>query len=199
VVTERRPSGNQVGMQAVARLDAPPTAEPMRPLDFEQVYETYFDFVALTLRRLGVSPQTLDDALQEVFIVVHRRLGEFEGRSTLKTWLTRVALNVAADHRRLVQRKGGHEELPDTLADVSTRDPHQSAEHAEAIARLYRTLEKLDIDHRTVFVLVELEQMTAPEIAEVLGVKLNTVYSRLRVARERFQAALEQLEGSSRE
>ncbi len=197
-MTESQAPGNQGHMQAVARLEPSPTAASATPPSFEQVYDTSFDFVAVTLRRLGVPAQTLDDALQEVFLVVHRRLSEFEGRSSLKTWLTRIAINVASDHRRLVKRKGGHEELPETLADQSTRDPHQSAEHAEAIERLYRTLEKLDPDHRTVFVLVELEQLTAPEIAEVLGVKLNTVYSRLRVARERFQAALDELDGRPR-
>lgn len=197
MVTESGLTGNQSAMQAAARLDAhPPGAQP---LTFEYVYDTYFDFVAVSLRRIGVPAANLDDALQEVFIVVHRRLGEFEGRASLKTWLTRIAVNVAADHRRLVKRKGGHEELPETLIDQKTPDPHQSAEHAQAISQLYRVLGQLDDDHRTVFVLVELEQMTAPEIAEILQLKLNTVYSRLRVARERFQAAVDQLDGRSHE
>ncbi len=191
-MTEMKGSGNQSAMLA-ARSE--PTSTARVPVvavpSFIEVYDTMFDFVAVSLRRLGVPPANLDDAAQEVFMVVHRRLGEFEGRSTLKTWLTRIAVNVAADHRRLTRRKGGHDELPETLVDGQTRDPHQQAEHAESIARLYRLLATLDDDHRTVFVLVELEQMTAPEIADVLQVKLNTVYSRLRVARERFQAALD--------
>src|SRR5882724_509457 len=67
---------------------------------FSAIYDAYFDFVWRSLRRLGVPEATLDDAAQDVFVVVHRRLPEFEARSTVKTWLFGIVLRVVATHRR---------------------------------------------------------------------------------------------------
>jgi RNA polymerase sigma-70 factor, ECF subfamily len=92
-------------------LHRPPTAPT-----FEEVYDEYFAFVWRCLRRLGVSPAAIDDAVQEVFIVVHRRLGEFEQRSSLKTWLFGIAFRVAGAHRRAAQRRGEPEPLSSQLA-----------------------------------------------------------------------------------
>jgi len=71
---------------------------------FAQIYEEYFAFVWRSLRALGVSRSALDDATQDVFVVVHRRLSDFEGRSSLKTWLFGIACRVAANHRRSRER-----------------------------------------------------------------------------------------------
>ena len=160
--------------------------------DFAALYEAHFDHLALTLRRVGVREAQLDDALQETFMVVHRRLHEFEGRSALKTWLTGIALLVASNFVRATQRLNAATATdvdPDTT--FGNADPQRAAEHSEAVRRLYALLNQIDLEHRVVFVLAELQQMTAPEISEAISVKLNTVYSRLRVARERFQAALD--------
>jgi RNA polymerase sigma-70 factor (ECF subfamily) len=156
---------------------------------FELVYNDYFDFVWRSLRRLGVPEASADDALQDVFVVVHRRLGEFGGRSSLKTWLFGIALRVTSDYRRRARRKGGHEPLDEAVIDPAP-GPQEKAVNAEMLGLLDRALEALDDDRRAVFVLAELEQMSAPEIAEALGVKLNTVYSRLRLARQDFERAL---------
>jgi RNA polymerase sigma-70 factor (ECF subfamily) len=158
-------------------------------VSFELVYNDYFDFVWRSLRRLGVPEASVDDALQDVFVVVHRRLGEFGGRSSLKTWLFGIALRVTSDHRRRVRRKGGHEPLDEAVADPAP-GPQEKMANAERLSMLDRALDALDDDRRAVFVLAELEQMSAPEIAEALGVKLNTVYSRLRLARQDFALAL---------
>lgn len=154
---------------------------------FEEAYEQLFDFVWRSLRRLGVPPAAVDDALQDVFVVVHRRLAEFEGRSSLKTWVFGIALRVARDHQRTARRKGGHEPLDPRIPDESP-GPVESLARAEAMRELDRILATLDEDKRTVFILAELEQMTAPEIAEALGINPNTVYSRLRAARRAFDA-----------
>lgn len=156
---------------------------------FDEVYDSHFDFVWRNLRRLGVPRSAIDDAAQDVFLVVYRRLAGFEGRSSLRTWLAGIALRVASDHRRLVRRKGTHEPLSDGHADPSP-GPEEMAARGEAGDVLHALLERLDDDKRAVFVLAELEQMTAPEIAEALGVGLNTVYSRLRLARQRLEEAL---------
>lgn len=158
-------------------------------VSFELVYNDYFDFVWRSLRRLGVPEASADDALQDVFVVVHRRLGEFGGRSSLKTWLFGIAMRVTSDHRRRVRRKGGHEPLDEAVADPAP-SPQEKAANAEMLSLLDRALDALDDDRRAIFVLAELEQMSAPEIAEALGVKLNTVYSRLRLARQDFERAL---------
>ncbi|HEU4407494.1 MAG TPA: sigma-70 family RNA polymerase sigma factor [Polyangiaceae bacterium] len=168
-----------------ARVEAPPAAGGV---PFELVYNDYFDFVWRSLRRLGVAESSVEDALQDVFVVVHRRLDEFGGRSSLKTWLFGIALRVTHDHRRRVRRKGGHEPLDEAVADPAP-GPQERAANAEMIGLLDRALDALDDDRRAVFVLAELEQMSAPEIAEALGVKLNTVYSRLRLARQDFERA----------
>lgn len=161
-------------------------------LAFDAVYEEWFDFVWRSARRLGVDEPAVDDVTQDVFLVVHRRLSDFEGRSSLKTWLFSITLRVVSDWRRTRRRKGGLSPLPDddALADRQSIEPGRVLEKAEAVRLLYKLLDELDDEKRAVFVLAELEGQTAPEIAASLGVPVNTVYSRLRVARERFEAAL---------
>ncbi len=158
--------------------------------EFTTVYEQHFDFVWRSVRRLGVPQRSLDDAVQDVFIVVHRRLSTFEGRSTLKSWLFGIARRVAKDHRRRISRKERDEPLPPAVQDPRGSTPMQEAEKSEAIRLLHELLSSLGDDKREVFILAELEQMTAPQIAESISVNLNTVYSRLRAARRAFDAAL---------
>lgn len=156
---------------------------------FEAIYEAYFDYVWRSLRRLGVPESSVDDAAQDVFVVVHRRLADFEGRSSIKTWLFGIALRVARTHRRRVSRKGHHDPLPTDLVSAGG-GPDSEFEKRRAAAFLAAFLDSLDDDKRAVFVLAEIEQMTAPEIEQALGVKLNTVYSRLRAARKAFDTAV---------
>ena len=179
-------------MQTAAATEPASGEQPgaaLGPPAFDALYDTYFDFVWRSVQRLGVAPANCDDAVQDVFIVVHRRLAEFEGRSSVKTWLFGIAIRVASDHRRLLRRKGGHELLEDNIADRAA-SPMETAANVEAMRTLQQLLEQLDDDRRAVFVLAELEQMTAPEMSEALGVNLNTVYSRLRAARQDFEKAV---------
>jgi RNA polymerase sigma-70 factor (ECF subfamily) len=164
--------------------------------DFEAVYDENFDFVWRNMGRLGVPPAAVEDAAQDVFVIALRRLGDFEGRSSVKTWLFGIALRVAKDHRRAARRKRSHglvaEDEGDTaaVADVSAESPLESAERTEAMARFYEILAELDEERRAVFILAELEQMSAPEIAEAVGLNVNTVYTRLRAARREFNEAV---------
>lgn len=159
--------------------------------DFAAVYESEFAYVWRNLRRLGVSDAQLDDATQDVFLVVHRRLGDFESRSKIRTWIFGIVLRVASTYRRTAQRRRT-EPLDEHVAE-STLSTEDLTERAEAGRLLRRLLDVLDDDRRAVFVLAELEQMTAPEVSAALGVNLNTVYSRLRSARRDINAALERL------
>jgi len=157
---------------------------------FAEVYDECFDFVWRNIRRLGVPEAQVDDAVQEVFVVVHRRLGEFVPRASLRTWVCAIVTRVASDHRRAVRRKSPNADPSvdaDSLPDERGGDPHDSAVRAEGVRRLHRLLDELGDDKRTVFVLAELEQLSAPQIAEALGQNVNTVYARLRAARREFE------------
>ncbi|MCU0696034.1 MAG: sigma-70 family RNA polymerase sigma factor [Myxococcaceae bacterium] len=166
-------------------LTAKPDSETaLRQADFDRLYDAHAPFVWKTLRGLGVSRADIDDAAQEVFLTVYRKLGRFEGRSSLRTWLCGIAVGVARNHTRKARRRtDANETLPAPGAS-------RPAEAAEALDLVSRCLDELDEPLRMVFVLAELQQLTAPEIAEVLGANVNTVYSRLRLARERFEASV---------
>lgn len=169
-----------------------PAPDAGSPPTFDDVYAQYFDFVWRTCRRLGVGPGAIDDVCQEVFVVVHRRLAEFEGRSTTRTWIFGILLNVIRAHRRGIRRKSpthaSRESLidPDDLHDPGG-SPHRYAERAETAALAASFLERLDEDKRIVLVLAEIEEMTVTEISKCLDININTVYARLRVARQQFR------------
>lgn len=153
---------------------------------FEEIYEEHFDFVWRSVRRLGVQEASVDDAVQDVFVVVHRRSAEFEGRSSLRTWIFGIVVHVARAYRRRRTLEPASD--PDEVMAPIAHSPHARAEAAEAMRLLYDVLDTLDDERREVFVLVELSEMTAPEAAQALGLKINTVYSRLRAARHDFDA-----------
>jgi RNA polymerase sigma-70 factor (ECF subfamily) len=162
-------------------------------LTFAAVYEEHFPFVWRSVRRLGVSGSVVDDIVQEIFVIVHRRLGSFEARSSVKTWLFGIVRRVVRDHRRTLRRKspwGAGAADVEAVAAADAQGPHEQAAQAEAARVLHEVLDELDDEKREVFVLAELEQMTAPEIAAAVSVPLNTVYSRLRIARQEFEGAV---------
>ena len=158
---------------------------------FEAVYRAYFAYVWRTLRRLGVREADSLDATQEAFLVVYRRLSEFEGRAKLSTWLFRICLNVASDHTRRahVRREVLEGADFDALSHPSSRADAGATFH-EDLARLERALLNLSLDERAVFVLFELDGATTTEIASSLELPLGTVYSRLRRARQIFMDAV---------
>jgi RNA polymerase sigma-70 factor, ECF subfamily len=152
---------------------------------FERIYRENFDFVFRNIRRAGVADAQADDAVQEVFLVVLRRLSDYRIGSDPKAWLFAIIARVASNHRRSQQRRlrlGALAEDP----SVSGAGPFDPTDRATDVRLLHDFLNVLGEDQRNVFILAELEQMTAPEIAAALDVKLNTVYSRLRVAREKL-------------
>ncbi len=167
--------------------------------DFRAMYDAHVDFVWRNLRRLGVSEADIDDRTQEVFVVAHRRLAEFQERGHgPRAWLFQIVLRVASDWRRHRRR---HPEDADGGAagerEAFEADQSASAERREALERLDAALATLDVGKRAVLVLHEVEEMTAPEIAESLDIPVNTVYSRLRVARVDLERALRAQERTS--
>ncbi|HTQ04352.1 MAG TPA: sigma-70 family RNA polymerase sigma factor [Polyangiaceae bacterium] len=159
---------------------------------FQVLYERHFDFVWRTLRHLGVREADLSDACQDVFIVVHRRFPSFESRGKVSTWLFQICLNTARDRRRRVHART--EVLGDEAIEHAAGtavDPFSEGEREDKLALFESALRNMDFDQRAAFVLFEIEGMTGPEAAAILGVPLGTAYSRLRLARRAFVAAVE--------
>ena len=187
VLASVRPSSQQFAPEAAAVSIG---SEATKELNVAALYTEYFDFVWRSVRRLGVRPSQLEDAVQDVFVVVQRRLSDFEGRSSVKTWLFGIALRVAKDYRqRAAKRCVELVEFDDTVVGKH-RDPQQAALETEAAQVVQSALERLSEERRVVFIMAELEDFTAPEIAESLGLGINVVYSRLRLARRDFGRAL---------
>lgn len=160
------------------------TVLPGARLDFRSVFTEHYAFVGRTLAHFGVPASALDDAAQEVFAIVHRRLADYDGNSSMRSWLWGIARRVAASMQRGRLRAQRRLEVVKPPDDAPF--PDAELERRDLIAVVEACLERLDEPLREVFVLTELEEFSAPEIAEALGIKLNTVYSRLRTARERF-------------
>ena len=159
---------------------------------FRVIYDREVAFVWRNLKRLGVAEADVDDKTQEVFVIAHRRFAEFQDRGFgARAWLFQIALRVASEARRHRRR---HPEDPDggLASERVSTPPDQATGLAlrEEMQRLDRALDGMDIDRRAVLVLHEIEEMTAPEIARILGISPNTVYSRLRVARAELDLAL---------
>jgi len=167
--------------------------------DLATVYEAHFRYVWRCLRSLGVRDSQLDDALQDVFLVVQRKLADFDGGAELRTWLYAIALRIARKYRERRQREPASLDEPSDPAPGPEPALTGSAEGAllsnERLALAHAILATLSDDQREVFVLARVEQMSAPEIASVIGIPLNTVYSRLRAARLAFEAEIARLRG----
>jgi RNA polymerase sigma-70 factor (ECF subfamily) len=157
---------------------------------FSQFYERYFDFVWRTVRFLGAPPESTDDAVQDVFLVAYRRLADFEARSAPRTWLFAIALRVLSDYRRSQKRRLRLLTQATTLPREPSPNPLERALNTELQRALIAAIDSLPEEQRAVFVMTELEDMSAPEIASALQVKLNTVYSRLRAARREMARML---------
>jgi RNA polymerase sigma-70 factor, ECF subfamily len=164
---------------------------------FEAVYQAHVDDVWRATRRLGVDDASREDVVQEVFLVVHHKLASFERRASLRTWLYAITLHVVRNHRRSRRRKpldvGEGAAIALENAPISDRQrPDVLAERHQASVTLHDLLEQLPETLRETLVMSELEGMTGPEIAEVAGIKLATAYGRIRTARGRFDAALQE-------
>lgn len=152
----------------------------------------HFDFIWRSLRRFGLSEDRADDAAQQVFLVASNKLDVIEpGRE--RSFLFGTALRVASDIRRSAayRREIPHADAGDDLAGGPR--PDELVEQKDARAMLDRILDTMDLEIRTVFVLYEIEEMTTAEIAELLEIPSGTAASRLRRAREEFNARLDRM------
>jgi RNA polymerase sigma-70 factor (ECF subfamily) len=151
----------------------------------KQVFSQHANFVWRSLRRLGVAPADVDDALQEVFLVVFRRIIEYEDRGLIRPWLFTISRQVASHYHRGNKRTGVQQQGL-VFASVETNaEEFLARREAEEVVRSF--LNELDEPQRIVFYLSDIQGMTAPEVAEATGVNLTTVYARIRLARKRFE------------
>jgi RNA polymerase sigma-70 factor (ECF subfamily) len=153
-----------------------------------EVYREHCDFVWRVAGRLGVGNEARDDVVHNVFLVVHRRLRDFDSGRALRPWLVGITRRVVADYRR--GRVRARERLRLVAAPAPPPSPEDHAARSQAAAMVRDFLDRIEPDQAMAFMLADVEGMTAPAIAEALGVKLPTVYSRLRLAREKFERVI---------
>jgi RNA polymerase sigma-70 factor (ECF subfamily) len=159
-----------------------------------RIFSDQADFVWRSLRRLGVPIADVDDALQEVFLVVYRRIADYEDRGFMRAWLFSISRQVSSHYHRGVKRT--EERHRGLVPDVAEPDVEELVARREAEQLVNGFLEELHEPQRSVFYLSDIEGLSAPEIAAALDVNLNTVYGRLRKARKRFEVvALRAREG----
>lgn len=161
---------------------------------FADIYKTYFHFVWSITRCLGVDRAEQDDVVQEIFVIIYKRLDTVEQPESLRSWIYGIIRRTACRYHRAKRTRlintGAMELEPESL-QPEWCTPQEIAEQSEQVRLIWSFLEKLDAPKREVFMLTELEEMTAPEIAAAIGVPLNTVYSRLRAARQELDEALQ--------
>jgi len=187
--TDDSPSRGSAGLGSdSARIAERPTAVP----GFRSLYENYFDFVWTCTRRLGVPVDAIDDVVQEIFIVVHARLPTVERPASLRSWLYSVVRRTVSTYHRSRHARAAretHQPSADAQASPMQPSPLDLAVLSDELKLLWRLLDEIDGRKREVLVLAEIEQMTMPEIAQAVGIPLNTAYSRLRAARQEFNEA----------
>jgi RNA polymerase sigma-70 factor, ECF subfamily len=168
---------------------SPPSLEIVSPaptgegLTLGEVYRVHQGFVWRSLYHLGVARAQVDDAVQDVFLVVHRRLADYDGRTGLRNWLYGIARRVGSQYRRGAERSAQRLRV---VPPSDANDPGDGA-RLEAAQLVRQFLAELDDEKREVYLLAELEGMSATEVAETLELNVNTVYARLRAARIRFE------------
>jgi RNA polymerase sigma-70 factor (ECF subfamily) len=182
--------------EATQRLRRVTTAGSAPELDsiaerFSQLYEDHFAFVWRSARYLGEPEASLDDAVQDVFLVAYRRFQDFEARSTPRTWLFAITMRVVSDHRRSRRRKVRLLDLVKRVLPSAIATPYEQVVHAAEGRVLLDALQALSEEQRTTYIMADLADMSAPEIATSLDVNLNTVYSRLRAARRELSRLME--------
>jgi len=172
------------------------TDSPSRPpcasvfsVDFKNVFETYESYVTRVLRRLGVSSSDCNDVRQDVFVVVHRKLSEFDGRAPMRSWIYGICTRAASTYRRSARVR--FEEMRDECPELNIAASQDTRlETIQTLACVQAILRELDDDKRVVFVLHELEGLPMSEVAHALGCPLQTAYSRLHAARKTMKDAI---------
>ncbi len=159
-----------------------------------EAFQREFDYLARTLRRLGVSPEDVEDLAHEVFLVLRRTWQEYDPERALKPYLFGIAFRVAASHRRKYWR-----EVPFATIEGQDRAPYPDEVLAanQARALVLAALEKIPLKRRAVLIMHDLDEVPVQEIATTLSIPLFTAYSRLRKARRELETAVTSIQKRS--
>ncbi len=170
------------------------------PRDFRALYEAEFSYVWNSLRRLGAPPAHIEDLAHDTFVTAWRRMGDYDPSRPIRPWLFGIAFRVASDFRKRAfqQREVPDENLDKVDAEDDRASPVDHVAAREARELVMRALESMPVERRAVFVMHELDGHAAPEIADAMSIPLNTAYSRLRLARQDFAAAIKRIQASER-
>ncbi|PCC73972.1 RNA polymerase sigma-70 factor, ECF subfamily [Nannocystis exedens] len=152
-----------------------------------ELFREHYEFVWRLTGRLGVPAAVVDDAVQDVFVVLHQRRHEFAVRGSVRALLYGITRRVA---RRYRERAARHVELVDDPREPAGPGLDEELARRQAAAVLRDALAGIDEDKRMAFVLADIEGLPMPEVAECLEINLNTAYSRVRVARQLLQRAI---------
>lgn len=172
-------------MQVEMAVTPDPDAAPACPIDAEALYRAHAPFVASFLRHMGTAESDLDDHLQDVFVIAHRKGGYQPGPAAPRTWLASLAFRVVVARRRARARRPTSTALVEALPDDSQR-PADVLEARRSLRRVQAALEQLTLEQRAAFILFEIEGESCERIAAIWEVPVGTIYSRLHHARKRF-------------
>jgi RNA polymerase sigma-70 factor (ECF subfamily) len=161
-------------------------------LDFRTMFELEMGYVMRTLRRLSVAPGDVEDMAHEVFLAAHGQLDRYDPSRPLKPWLFGFAFRIASHYRRKAKRETPLLDVDEVRDAGDAPDALLDKERKRRI--VLGALDSIELSRRAVFVLHELDGFTCQEIAKSLDVPIGTVYSRLRLAREDFSAAIHRLQ-----
>lgn len=174
-----------IARQHAGAAPAPHTAAGAK--EFRALYDAHFSFVWRTLMHFGVPEAAAEDAAQEVFVTLYRRLDDYDGETPLRSWLWGICRHVARGEWRGRVRAERREEA--ARGPAPEQAPDDALERKQAVDFVRDFIDGLSEDLQPVFVMMQVEGLSAPETAAALGLKVNTVYSRLRLAREQFERA----------
>ena len=182
MASEQSEHDEQAG--APAQLEVPP---------FESIYAKYIDFVRFSARYFGITPAAMDDVVQEIFMVIHRKIGTLRQPGSLRSWIYGIVRRTATDYHRTQRTRHASDLVLSLYVETQQETqptPLDLTEQSEAAELLKALLAEMDPRKREVLILVEGQGMTVPEISDGLEIPLDTVYTRLRAARIAFDAAL---------
>ncbi len=160
--------------------------------DFQAIFAAEFSYVCRALRRLGVRQADLEDQAQEVFVSVHAKFDGYDRSRPIRPWLFAFAFRAASNYQRLARHR--HERSAELAEAESAHTPEVLLADRQKQELVLSALEGVPLERRSALIMHDIDGFSAPEIADALAVPVNTVYSRVRVARDEFRAALKRAE-----
>ncbi len=157
---------------------------------FEEVFDAEFHYVRRSLLRLGVRPADVEDLCQDVFLQVYRTFDAYDPARPIRPWLFAFAFRVASNHRRRMGTWRG-EPSASPPERPTAGDPEALMADRQKTSRVLDALASLTLEKRSLLVMFDIDGFAAPEVADVLNIPINTVYSRVRKARAELRRSLQ--------